>query len=207
MTQASSQNLDDLAAQLAARITAADQPESTALEVVKSEDRTDTRLFPVKAKVGKKLKDDYLRARAQKILELRVKGYSFDEIAEVLDYKSGKHVKTAYDRFMDKFEREDISTIRQLQAERLEMAWRGLAPKIEQGRERAVEVGMKVLERQARLMGIDVADQLVEKTTNQPIQINIMAHPGDTKAKEMIIEHEPRGLLPVHSATVESKGS
>lgn len=196
-TRQNSTSLDDLASQLAARLVAADKDvEDKVLDMIKAEDRTDLQPFPKADKSAKKIKNEYLRARAQKILELRVKGFSFDEIADALDYKTGKHAKAAYDRFMDKFEREDIASIRQLQAERLEMAWRGLAPKIEQGRERAVEVGMKVLDRQARLLGIDVADQLVEKTTNQPIQINIMAHPGDARAKDLIIEHQPQELLP-----------
>jgi hypothetical protein len=164
------------------------EPETRALIILDQEKKNNLRPLPIKPK-KKGINSDWTRAKALRILELRVQGFSFDEIATQLDYKSGKHVRAAYDRLMDKHERESVESLRQLQSERLEMAWHGLAPKIEQGRERAVEVGMKVLERQARLQGLDKADQLVEKSTGQPIQINIMAHPGDPKAQAMVIEH------------------
>jgi DNA-binding transcriptional MerR regulator len=165
------------------------EPEVKALEIIKPDLNTKSKPLPP-AKKKQQRSDDYMRAKALKILELRVQGHSFDEIAELLDYKSGKHVQAAYTRLMDKHESESVQQLRQLQNERLEMAWQGLVPKIEQGRERAVEVGMKVLERQARLHGIDVADQITEKSTGQPIQINIMAHPGDPRAQAMIIDQE-----------------
>lgn len=159
-----------------------------------NEDR-DTSLQPLPVKPVKKgANSDWTRAKALRILELRVQGHSFDDIAQILDYKSGKHVRAAYTRLMDKHEKESVESLRQLQNERLEMAWQGLAPKVAQGRERAVEVAMKVLERQARLQGIDMADAPAEKVTNQAIQINIMAHPDDPKAREMVIEHQPRQL-------------
>jgi DNA-binding transcriptional MerR regulator len=147
--------------------------------------------LPPEADAKYRRSTDYIRAKAMKILELRTQGHSFDEIADILDYKNGKHVQLAYKRLMDRFEKEDIDHLRTLQNERLEMAWSGLAPKIIQGRERAVEVGIKVLERQAKLQGLDAADQTVEKTTGQQIQINIMPHPGDLKAQSMVIEQSP----------------
>lgn len=177
-------DLDSLAESLAKRVLAADE---------KTDVRPDPR--PLPAKKGNKAQKEYLRAKAQKILELRVRGFSFDEIAQQMDYKSGKHARTAYERLMQKHEAEDAHNLRQLQAERLEMAWRGLAPKIQQGRERAVEVGMKVMERQAKLYGIDLADAKQEPISNQPIQISIMAHPGDPRAQAMIIDSEPIPLL------------
>jgi hypothetical protein len=170
--------------------------ETLALAMLQGEEKADARPLPIKSKEDKKANKEYLRARALKILEYRIKGHSFDEIAQILDYKSGKHVQSAYQRFMDKFEKEDVATLRQLQSERLEYTWRSLVPAIGRGSPRAAEVGMKVMDRQARLHGLDVADQAPEKNTNQPIQINIMAHPGDQRAQEMIIEHQsPPKLL------------
>lgn len=166
--------------------------ESQALAVIE-EDKVDARPLPVEPKKAA-VKSEWTRAKALKILEYRTQGYSFDEIAVALGYKSGKHVRAAYTRLMDKHERESVEQLRDLQNERIEMAWRGLAPKVAQGRERAVEVAMKVLERQSRLMGLDKADQLAEKTTNQAIQINIMPHPQDIRAQELIIEHQPKML-------------
>jgi hypothetical protein len=194
MTRAGSQltELDKRAEQLASLILGGSNAEAQALAVVREDDPS-IRPLPIVPK-RQSVKSDWTRAKALKILELRTQGLSFDGIAEQLGYKSGKHVRAAYARLMDKHEREDVENLRALQNERIEMAWRGLAPKIAQGRERAVEVGMKVLERQSRLMGLDKADQLVEKSTGQPIQINIMAHPGDPKAQAMIIEHEPLRL-------------
>lgn len=196
-------NIDDKVAYLVSAILGAPKsdpkPEPQELTLketqqVLSEDRvTNLRPLPI-APQKKGRSSEWTRAKALRILELRTQGYSFDEIAQALDYKSGKHVRAAYQRLMDKHEKESVESLRALQNERLEMAWRGLAPKIEQGRERAVEVGMKVLERQARLQGIDVADAPAEKVTNQAIQINIMAHPNDEKAKSMVIEHQPRLL-------------
>lgn len=192
MTQAGAQptNLDERATELANLILNGHKDvESQALAVIQ-EDRPEVRPLPVEP-TKKGVKSDWTRAKALRILELRTIGLSFDDIAIQLNYKSGKHVRAAYQRLMDKHEKESVEQLRTLQNERIEMAWRGLAPKVAQGRERAVEVAMKVLERQSRLMGLDKADQLVEKTTNQAIQINIVAHPEDTRARQLIIEHEP----------------
>ncbi len=191
-------NPEDLTERLTRLVIEADKvAEATALTVINAEKKTDAKpLLPQTTNKKIKRSGEFERAKTFRILELRTKGHSWDEIAELLEYKSGKHVQAAYQRLMDKHETEDVKHLRALQDERLEMAWRGLVPKIEQGRERAVEVGIKVLERQARLHGIDVADQLVEKTTNQPIQINIMPHPGDPRAQELIIENQvaPRSI-------------
>jgi hypothetical protein len=170
-----------------------DNPERVALSVV-NEDRSLKAVRVPDNPKKLKLKGEWSRQKALRILELRIAGHSFEDIAVQLGYKSGRHAQAAYVRLMDKAEKESTETLRQLQNERLEMAWQGLAPKIVQGRERAVEVGMKVLERQARLQGLDKADQLVEKSTGQPIQINIMAHPGDPKAQAMIIDQKPLEL-------------
>jgi hypothetical protein len=167
--------------------------EAQALTIVDEDKNTNLRPLPVKPK-KRGANSDWTRAKALRILELRVQGLSFDEIAAELDYKSGRHARSAYQRLMDKHEKESIESLRELQNERLEMAWRGLAPKVIQGRERAVEVAMKVLERQARLQGIDAADQPADKVTNQAIQINIMPHPNDPQAQAMVIDHAPRPI-------------
>jgi hypothetical protein len=153
-------------------------------------------------KVGKITHKLINRTLGEEIHELRVKGTNWKHILAILrenhpELRNLQQIQDVYFNYLDisrQVRRENIEEMREIQHQRLESAWNGLVPKIDMGRERAVEVGIKVLERQARLWGMDASDQIENKQTNQQINIMIQAHPGDARAKDLLIEHQPLQL-------------
>lgn len=94
--------------------------------------------------------------RDRECYEMRVKGHHWDEVVERLGYASTGHARDRYKLFLERQPaREDLEEQRELEMARLDKMAAALAPKIEAGDVRAIEVGIKLLERRARLIGAD----------------------------------------------------
>lgn len=186
------------------RSTATGAPSKVAILEERSVRRraSDSRVVEKRQKTSRKLVN---RTLGEEIHELRVKGFAWKSVLSILrennpEMRNLRQIQDIYFNYLDisrQNRRENIEEMREIQHERLEAAWTGLQPKIEIGRERAVEVGIKVLERQARLWGLDAGDAIENKQSNQQINIMIQAHPGDQRAQDLIIEHQPQ-LLEEH---------
>lgn len=90
-------------------------------------------------------------------LDLRRRGYTFRQIAAEMKVT----LRVAHRLVMDAFKQhaaqaaENSELLVRLQMERLEAMWRGLAPSAEAGNSRSIEVALRLLERQAKLLGLD----------------------------------------------------
>lgn len=129
------------------------------------------------------------------IAELRKQGKSWDEIADLFDYKNARTAIEAYRQWASKYAvQETVAEVRSIHDSRLEEMYKALRPAIEaedRGTPRAVEVAIKVLERQARLHGVDAVEEAAAtkgNTQQQAVVISITAHPGDEQARQLIIE-------------------
>lgn len=105
-------------------------------------------------------------------LRLRKAGLTYEEIADRLGYanKSGAY-KTVMSA-LRKIVQEPADELRKLEIERLDVMLASLWPFILKGSPRHVEIGLKVMDRRAALLGLD-APKVVED--HRTVQIQFMA--------------------------------
>lgn len=103
------------------------------------------------------------REQAAKALELRKRGLTFLDIAEELGYKSPQAAHDAVKRALDRLTSEPAEQVRALEAARLDDMFRIQYAKILEGDTTAIPPALKIMERRAKMMGIDI-EQMNEKT-------------------------------------------
>jgi hypothetical protein len=170
------------------------------LERRRAERRQQDRLYKLvdsvpTSKLRKSGSDPYHRFVA--IAECRAKGKSWDDIASLFNFPTARHAIEGYRKLSETYSvSETAKEVRQIHDARLEQMFQALVPAMEaenKGTPRAVEVGIKVLERQARLHGADAIEEAsIERgdanVQQQGVVINITAHPGDSEAQRLVIE-------------------
>lgn len=107
--------------------------------------------------------------KALAALDLKVRGYPLEKIALVLGYPNGQAVGVALEKALgDELRDTDKSALRQIAGRRLEQAWRSLHDKINDPTHpdhvAAVNAGIKVIDRHAKLMGLDAPTELIVTT-------------------------------------------
>jgi hypothetical protein len=135
------------------------------------------------------------REKANQALIMKRAGFSWARICEELGYN---HESTAYAavraalRRTAKLEFQDWLA---MHIERTENYLNKLEKGIIKGNPRSVEVAVKVLERQAELLGLDYEDRKEQATQQQHIEINILADPRDDDAQRFLAEIKSRARL------------
>ena len=109
--------------------------------------------------------------REKKVLELRRGGLTFDLIAERVGYANASGAHKAYLSACRRIVVEDVEAIRNAEIDRLDIAqaaiWGDLVNGADaQDRARAVLALMKIMERRARLLGLDMP-------TKSQVEVNI----------------------------------
>ena len=94
----------------------------------------------------------YRRARA---LEMRIACYTYRQIAEELEYASEQQAYEAVRDEMAKAVREPVAALREQELDRLNKMLYALWPNIEAGNQGAIQTGLRVMERRAKLLGMD----------------------------------------------------
>jgi predicted DNA-binding protein (UPF0251 family) len=105
-----------------------------------------------------------VREREAWALRLRAGGLTYSEIAgqlQVSDRMAARIVHRALGRVV----REPAGELLNLELERLDLVWRGSFPRAAAGSARHAEVCLRVLERRARLLGLDAPTRTVAKVT------------------------------------------
>lgn len=98
------------------------------------------------------------RVKAQRTLDLRAAGATFQQIADALGYSDRSAARKAFHRALDAevaIGAEQRETLRQQQQYRLEQMLRAVWPNALRGDVKAQERVLRILERQARLLGLD----------------------------------------------------
>lgn len=121
--------------------------------------------------------------RQRKALELRKAGVSFERIATELGYASSAGSYQAVMAALDKTLREPADKVRSLELERLDAVSIRMYQQAREGNLGAIDRLMRLMERRARLLGLDMATQLeVGGLGGGPIKVQevfIDAGPGD----------------------------
>lgn len=96
-------------------------------------------------------------------LELRRAGASYDEISARVGYAHRSSARRAVERALARTLQAPAAELRDLENDRLDRLQMALWPKAMRGQERSVEMVLRVMERRARLNGLDHADGLAER--------------------------------------------
>jgi len=122
------------------------------------------------------------KLRTLEWLELRRKGYSYDEIGRQYQVPTTSVHRTVTKALALAARKsgESAEIVRRIELERLDKMYQSLWEQIESGSTRAIEMGLRIMERRAKLTGLDAPEQK---------QIQVMVEMSDS---EMI--HEARKL-------------
>lgn len=94
--------------------------------------------------------------KEKRVLELRRGGLTFDLIAERVGYANASSAQKAYQRACSRVVYEDVVALRNTEMDRLDIAQAAIWNEVLQGRIQAVIALMKIMERRARLLGLDM---------------------------------------------------
>lgn len=94
----------------------------------------------------------HIADRSRKAKDMRVLGYTYDQIADHLGV-SVATVRKDIKRYMDTYPREHAEEYRQYQIEQIEMAMRKLAPRVNKGEPKAIDLWYKGVDRLMKLTG------------------------------------------------------
>ena len=156
---------------------------------------------------GARQQRNYTKMR---IVELRLEGKSYRQIADELRISPHRVTQLAREGFaeLEQLSRDAREDLVFLHHERLEYLYRQLLPQISGGSTRAVEIALKVLERQSKLHGLDAPekkqvdfrlgdmpdDQLLQQARNVGVEWTVLE--GETALL-------PGEMLPASSSGVQ----
>lgn len=103
-------------------------------------------------------------ARHLEALRLRQRGLPYDEIAARIGYANRSVAYKAVMKALTGQMREPAEQVRELEIDRLDGMLLALQEKIASGDTRAIDTGLRIMERRARLLGLD-APQSIDVTS------------------------------------------
>ena len=111
------------------------------------------------------------KMRAAKALELRMEGMKFDDIAAELGYNSRQAAFDAVSRELKALTREPAEEVLRLDLERLDRMWGIHFLNAQAGDAVALSSCMRIMERRARLLGLDApAKSEISGANGEPMQ-------------------------------------
>ncbi len=113
------------------------------------------------------------RERERKAMELRLAGATYAQIAQALGIsQAGAHkaVMRALKRLNEKLN-EQAEQVRRLELERLDRMLLALWPQAQKGNHGAVDRILRIMERRARLLGLDAPKSVDVTSGGEPLQI------------------------------------
>jgi hypothetical protein len=100
--------------------------------------------------------DPALFEKERQVVQYRQTGATFDAIAKKLGYADESGARLAFKRAMERMRDDALNNeMRELHRQRLEVALTAIWPAIVKGDFEAIKVMLKILERDAKLYGID----------------------------------------------------
>lgn len=101
------------------------------------------------------------RERARRCLALRTEGRSWAEIAETEGYADESGARKAATRLLDRVELSDVADHRALEGARLDELHLAHWPAALKGDVKSAELILKIMDRRARLFGLNMPERLV----------------------------------------------
>ena len=111
-------------------------------------------------------------------LELRKAGATYQAIADQLGYANARGAHKAVASALKATLREPADEVRDLEVARLDAMLLPLWRRVQQGDERAVDRALKIMERRARLLGLDAPSKSEQSGSDgEPLKI-VVEHVG-----------------------------
>lgn len=95
------------------------------------------------------------REKQLKALELRKRGYSYDQIALSVGYTHRSAAYKAISSLLGRLDREHGPEVLELELARLDDMQRSLATKVLIGDDKAIRTSLRIMDRRAKLLGLD----------------------------------------------------
>ena len=124
-------------------------------------------------KHGTRPKRARLTERRRRALELRMEGFTFSEIARQVGYASPSGAYEAVSTALDSAVVDAADEFRKLHIARLEALLVGLWSAAREGQLGAVDRALKLLDREAKLLGLDLPPQPEEPPEELPVKAYI----------------------------------
>lgn len=100
---------------------------------------------------------------------MRIRGATWDEIAQALGYANGPNALRAVRNFAGRLPEPSVPELRSLWRERLEFLWPLAARDVEDGKPGAVRAAVAVADRASRLDGLDAPTRVEVSATVQEL--------------------------------------
>lgn len=113
--------------------------------------------------VASKAQQAFTADRRAKAIRMKIDGANYTEIAEALGYHSRGSACTDIRRALEKHVIEEglaVEAWRELELARLDVLQKAIWPEAKDGNPRAIETALKILDRRAKLLGLDSAIKL-----------------------------------------------
>jgi len=110
----------------------------------------------------KKITKEYLLARALRALDMRIAGHSYDEIAselKVSNVTAYHDCKKLLARYEDQL-KPNVDHVRRIERVRLDKMLNAIWPRVEIGDDLAIDRALKIMERRAKLQGLDAPSKV-----------------------------------------------
>jgi len=141
--------------------------------------------------------------KENQVLELRRAGETWERIAKAVGYANASGAQKAYQRVVIRVQRDTVDDIRDLELDRLDRLQRAYwTPAILERDKRAAELVLKIMDRRAKLLGIDAPNR---------IQAEVITYDGSHDVEsdiERIIglldQMDSRGPLSLEAGTGEA---
>lgn len=109
--------------------------------------------------------------KQRQALELRKAGVSYVAIAERLGYRGPSGAHAAVRAGLKKTLQEPADELRQLEVERLDAALLAIWPQVKQGNHGAIDRALRIMERRAKLLGLDAPAKSDITSGGVPIKV------------------------------------
>ncbi len=121
--------------------------------------------IPETTRKGQRERGRYAAAeRRKQALELRKSGATYQVIADQLGYKTRDSARKAIYSALKDITRESAEDVRTLEIARLDALMLALWPKARQGNETSVDRILRIMERRAKLIGLDSPTKIAPTT-------------------------------------------
>ena len=141
--------------------------------------------------------DPATAARHRQVVELRIAGRTFDEIAVDVGYAGRQSAKKAYDTALQRWAIEGVQQQRIIQSARLDALWKVAYGAVEAGDLGQVANCLRIEKRRAELWGLDQP-----KAHHVHVEPRVFdTRPGDMLIKKLEELWERQGPLPEASAS------
>jgi hypothetical protein len=130
---------------------------------------------------GKKTPEPEQFDRELAVIELRRTGETWERIAKIVGFAGASGALKAYRRAMTRTLKQPTDELREIELDRLDRLQRGIWERAKDGDIRAIDSVLRIIDRRARLLGLDAPQKIQAEVVNYDGATNL-----DTQIERII---------------------